>query len=290
MKPYRSFIRTSEVRFIFGSLGLILTARTKIMNFKNITAIALIFLAGCVSKSRETELLQQVSELEKSLDECQNGADKLIAKLRIASEANQYEEVKSIFSEFEERHPDSELYPEAKELNEVAIKTIEKIAEQERLKKEREAEAERKRIEAEKQAKLKALKKLRKKFDDINGTTWYKNPYFTHYTNSNHTSIYIGSKPSVTWLRLTMSYTGDDWIFFEKAFLSYDGNTWEIPYNKYEEKETDNGSGGVWEWIDVSVPEHRVDFLMGLANSKNAKMRLSGKYTKTRNLTWNEKH
>ncbi|UXP31739.1 hypothetical protein N6H18_15425 [Reichenbachiella agarivorans] len=258
------------------------------MNFRNFTAITLIFLAGCVSKSRETELLQQITELEQSLDDCQNGADKLIAKLRIASEAKEFEEVKSIFSEFEERHPDSEFFAEAKQLNDLAIKTIEKIAEQERLKKQREEEAERKRIEGEKQEKLKALNKLKKNFDDINGTTWYKNPYFTHYTNSNHTSIYIGSKPNVSWLRLTMSYTGEDWIFFEKAFLSYDGDTWEVPFDKYKEKETDNG-GGVWEWIDVSVPEHRIDFLMGLANSKNAKMRLSGKYTKTRNLTWNER-
>ena len=46
-----------------------------------------------------------------------------------------------------------------------------------------------------------------------------------------------------------MSYTGDDWIFFENAYLSYDGNTREVSFNKYNDKESDNSGGKVWEWI-----------------------------------------
>ena len=142
--------------------------------------------------------------------------------------------------------------------------------------------------EREKQQKLKALKKLKKKHDDVSGITWYKQPYFIHYTNTNLTSIYIGDNGSSKWLRLKMSYQGDDWIFFKSAYLSYDGNTKEIIFNEYDDKETEHG-GGVWEWIDLTVTKDVEFFLKEFAKSKNAKMRLSGKYTKTRNLTWKER-
>ena len=46
---------------------------------------------------------------------------------------------------------------------------------------------------------------------------------------------------------------GEEWISFDKAFLFYDENTWEIPFKKNKEKKTDNGSGAVWEWIDVPI-------------------------------------
>ena len=85
-----------------------------------------------------------------------------------------------------------------------------------------------------------------------------------------------------------MSYRGDDWIFFEHAYLSYDGNTKEIIFNKYDDKESDN-DGGVWEWIDLTVNKDVESFLREFAKSKNAKMRLTGKYTKTRKLTYNER-
>jgi len=99
----------------------------------------------------------------------------------------------------------------------------------------------------------------------------------------------LGQNRSSKWLRLKMSYHGDDWIFFEKAYLSYDGNTKEIPFDKYDDKETENSGGGVWEWIDVSVSSDIENFLREFAKSKNAKMRFTGKYTKTRTLTYNER-
>ena len=86
-----------------------------------------------------------------------------------------------------------------------------------------------------------------------------------------------------------MSYEGEDWIFFERAFLSYDGNTKEIVFDKYDDKESDNGGGSVWEWIDLSVTKDLELFLKEFAKSKKAKMRLTGKYTKTRTLTFNER-
>lgn len=101
-------------------------------------------------------------------------------------------------------------------------------------------------------------------------------------------SVYIGKDSSKTWLRLLMSYKGEDWIFFEKAYLSYEGNTIQIPFDKYKEKDSDNSGGYVWEWIDVKVDSSLLSFLKDFSNGKSQKMRLSGKYVKTRNLSVKE--
>ena len=155
--------------------------------------------------------------------------------------------------------------------------------------------AEERRIAKEKAERLKSLKKLKKNIDDVSGMTWYKQPYFTHYTNTFLTSIYMGERSEEdtgyynVWLRLKMSYKGSDWIFFERAYLSYDGNTKEIKFDDYDDKESDNSGYGVWEWIDVRVDDDTREFLREFAKSKNAKMRFTGKYTKTRKLTYNER-
>lgn len=145
--------------------------------------------------------------------------------------------------------------------------------------------------EAEREAKRGALKKLKVKYDNVQNITWYYNNRFTHYNNSNHTSIYMGQHGDKgdVWLRLKMSYEGDDWIFFEHAYLSYDGNTMEIPFEKYKERESDNGYGGrVWEWIDVNVDGSILSFLSEMVEGREVKMRLSGKYSHTRTLPSSE--
>ncbi len=251
------------------------------------TAIVLLFVS-CVSKQKETELLDKIESLENQLDDCQNGADKLHAKMKLNYDKKEFQICKEVYSEMEKRHPDSELFGEVKSLYDKIIKNEKAKVEKERIIAEKKAREEKLKAEREKQAKLKALKKLKKKYDDVSDIKWYKQPYFIHYTNTNLTSIYMGDNGSSRWLRLKMSYKGDGWIFFERAYLSYDGNTKEIIFDKYDDKETEN-DGGVWEWIDLTVTKDVESFLREFAKSKNAKMRLSGKYTKTRNLTWNER-
>ena len=97
----------------------------------------------------------------------------------------------------------------------------------------------------------------------------------------------MGQKDNDVWLCLRMSYYGDDWIFFENAYLSYDGNTKEIIFDKYKDKETDSDTE-VWEWIDVPVLDDLLKFLEEMSKGKVLKMRLSGKYTKTRSLSSKE--
>lgn len=130
---------------------------------------------------------------------------------------------------------------------------------------------------------------LNKSYDDVDGVTWYKNKYFAHYNNSNLLSIYIGQrKEGAPWLRLIMSYCGDDWIFFDRAVISYDGNSFDVPFDEYKEKKSDNSGSECWEWIDVPVSDAMLAFLRKMANGKTLKMRLAGKYVKTRVLTPSE--
>ena len=237
------------------------------------------FLASCNNSELERKiqtLTAEVTLLRDSLNKVipelegyRNDPDKLCSNVDELYKSGNVDELNVIKDKLAKYHPESEQYTKVSNL-------IEKY-EAEQIKK----------AEAEKKARLKAVSKLRKKYDDINHITWYYNPYFTHYTNTNYTSIYIGQSESSLWLRLMMSYEGDDWIFFESAYLSYDGNTYYVPFDKYREKETENDTR-VWEWIDVSVNDELLSFLKKMVNGKSVKMRLTGKYSKTRNLSSTE--
>lgn len=190
--------------------------------------------------------------------------------------------LRDVYTKLKKYHPESEQ----------CKKVADYISKIETAKQKREEEERAKQEKAAKEAeakKLQAVNKLKKEYDDVSGNTWYYNPYFTHYNNRNYTSIYIGKrKYGKPWLRLKMSYKGDSWIFFEKAYLSYDGNTMEIPFDRYDNYKSDNSGYGVWEWIDVGVDDSILAFLRKMVKGKEVKMRLSGKYTNTRKLSSNE--
>ena len=229
-----------------------------------------------LAKENET-LKTEITSLTAALDACKaeielfkTTPDILFAEAQKCINSKDEEGLKDIYSKLEKFHPSS---PECRKAKAALDKLIQ----------ERERAA-----AAEKAKRMQAVKKLKKEYDDIEGITWYYNPYFTHYNNSNHVSVYMGQRKNGTpWLRLKMSYYGDGWIFFENAYLSYDENTLEIPFDKYKDKETDNYTE-CWEWIDVRVSDRILSFLKEMINGKTAKMRLSGKYTKTRTLPKNE--
>lgn len=147
----------------------------------------------------------------------------------------------------------------------------------------------RKKAEEEKKKRMAAVSKLKKRVDDVQGITWYYNPYFTHYDNVSGTSIYMGKSSSAVWLRLKMSYAGENWIFFKSAYLSYDGNTKFIDFDEYKEKHSDNDGYGVWEWIDIPMNKELLSFLRKMADGKKVKMQLLGEYGDLRNLSYSEK-
>lgn len=257
--------------------------KNRLFLFNVITIICACSLLSCTSKQKYVDLQNEYNKLKRAYETLESKNDSLKEEIeRYRTSPDQLMEKASgyiatndtinlevLLQTIIKYHPASS---ERKEI-EQQIKKIKN-------------ECYRKRIE-EKNKRLAAVKKLKKEYDDVSGITWYYNPYFVHYNNTNLTSIYIGQNNNSIWLRLKMSYQGDNWIFFKNAYLSYDGNTYEIYFNEYQDKKSDNHSG-VWEWIDVSVSSSTLDFLRKMVEGKQVKMRLSGKYTHTRNLSTNE--
>lgn len=243
----------------------------------------LLLLTGCVGKVEHEKVLKQnqtlktqIEQLTKELNGYKNDPAKLLQQAQDGLKNEDENALISACANLKLYHPERNERKQADDLYSQYL-TI----------KEKKAEEQRKAFEKEEKERLSALNRLKKKYDDVSNVTWYQNPYFIHYDNSNHTSLYIGKDNSNIWLRLKMSYNGDDWIFFENAYLSYDGNTLEIPFDRYRDKKTDNDSE-VWEWIDVLVSDSMLSFIRNMVEGKTPKMRLSGKYSSTRNLSTNE--
>ena len=234
------------------------------------------FFYSCNSRQEIDELKKRIITLEDSLRSTQNELigykytpSKLIAMAKLSYERDDLAGLDEIRLNFKKYHPESN------EIKNVESLRLNLVAQREKA------------AQDKKQKEMTAVTRLKKKYDDVSGITWYYNPYFTHYNNSNLASLYIGKDDSKVWLRLVMSYYGEDWIFFKSAYLSYDGHTREIYFDEYSEKQTDNDSS-VWEWIDISVDSSLIVYLKEFSKSKSPKMRLSGKYTHTRNLSAKE--
>ncbi len=231
-------------------------------------------------KTENERLNKDIQELKTQIIGYQTSPDKLLANAKRLYAKSDLDGLLETKNQLVKYHPESKeskevanLYAQAKAISDKKIEDQKKKALAAK--------------EAEKRKRMQAVSRLRKSYDDVAGTTWYENPYFKHYDNANATSIYIGKSKDSVWLRLKMSYSGDDWIFFKNAYLSYDGNTHEIDFDQYRDKKSDNDSS-VWEWIDVSVDSSLLAFLREMVNGTRIKMRLSGKYEKTRNLSTNE--
>jgi hypothetical protein len=247
-------------------------------NYFLIMLSAFLLISCGVNEEEYNKVVAENKELKERIEELENGAPRLLGEVKKYYSSKDYSNVKRNFEKIKEQHFGTPEYEESLKIYEIVVK----------IEKEEKAKIQREKEQKEKE-RLASLSKLKKQVDDVSGITWYTNPYFTHYNNSNNLSIYIGKeKTGEPWLRLKMSYQGSDWIFFERAYISYEGNTVEIKFDEYRDKKSDNDSG-VWEWIDVRVTSDILKFLEDFAQSQDAKMRLSGKYTKTRNLTKNER-
>jgi hypothetical protein len=131
----------------------------------------------------------------------------------------------------------------------------------------------------------KDLSSFKKKEDEFEGNTFYRDPRTPYYTNVNFIYPYIGQKDNDYWLRLKFQYAADDWLFINNGILLVDGEKYTISGNW----ERDNNSG-IWEWLDIPVRDTERLILERIANSKSAKIRYVGtQYHNDRTITNKEK-
>ncbi|PKK35114.1 hypothetical protein BWI96_18855 [Siphonobacter sp. SORGH_AS_0500] len=134
----------------------------------------------------------------------------------------------------------------------------------------------------------KALKPLRKSYDEFKKIGWYYAPNGFRYKSDNQVSAYMGKEGENIWLRFVVAYSGDDWLFVKGCKILTDKNDYDIiPENDFER---DNAGGDVWEWIDETMTPTYFSMLEDISTSKKAKIRYNGnQYYHDRNITQREK-
>jgi len=146
--------------------------------------------------------------------------------------------------------------------------------------------AEVKRAEERQQAVYRnALKKMRIETDKFNGIKFYTDRSTPYYANYSTFHLYIG-KPEGgdPYLRFKVRYSDDDWLFVDSASINIDGDVRDLDVGS--DWERDNGSGDIWEWVDVNATESHLSLVRDVINSKSAVIRYFGsQYRDDRTIT-----
>jgi len=135
-----------------------------------------------------------------------------------------------------------------------------------------------------------ALKQMVVKNDAVVGSRWIHAKSSPTYANYDTFEIYIsGTQNAFSGLRFEARYAGSDWLFFEKIIVNVDGKVFNLSFS-YDEVDRDNGSGDVWEWIDINPSSENIIMLKLIAGSKSTIVRFEGEtYKNDRELTSKEK-
>jgi hypothetical protein len=260
-------------------------------------------LIGCggVSQNEYDTLKAENEKLKKEIEDLKFEPDKLLNQAKSYLSSKDYIKAKSELQTLLDKHSGSQQAAEAKQLLTVVENGIkeQKLAdekaevEKEKVEKEQKLEVEKAKAEkekAEKERLANATKKLRTKYDDVKGITWYYDKSAPQYTNCNSFHIYMGTqKNSTPWLRFRIQYTADDWLFIQSYIIKTDNSSYTIS-TSYGDVEQDNGSGGIWEWLDVSMDNEKYNIIKDIISSKTVKLRYEGQqYYKDRIITYSEK-
>lgn len=79
-------------------------------------------LFSCVSKSRETELLEKIDKLESEIDDLKNGEERLLARIEYSFENEMFDSVRVYASRLKRKFPESDKIEKLDELVQVVAK------------------------------------------------------------------------------------------------------------------------------------------------------------------------
>jgi len=132
-----------------------------------------IIVACGVPQADYDELLSERNHLEDELDECKNGADRIVAKIEKAYLEKKYALARNYIQLLQEKHPES---PKNKEFEVLLVKIkSEELAETKKREAEERAGAEKRKAEAEKR---KAEEKERFRLANLNNTGMWSVHYY----------------------------------------------------------------------------------------------------------------
>ncbi len=114
-------------------------------------------------------------------------------------------------------------------------------------------------------------------YDQVEKITWYMPNNLPQYIDTrSYVLPYIGEQGSNVWLVVRWNYTGDDWVFYQKAIIATDSNKY-TKYFSYFDIDRDNDGGVVWETMDDSdISENDIKMLMDMATSESTIVRFEG--------------
>ncbi|BCO09289.1 hypothetical protein GF1_16650 [Desulfolithobacter dissulfuricans] len=126
-----------------------------------------------------------------------------------------------------------------------------------------------------------------KSIDKFEKIIWYENKGHFFLSLISNIRIYIGKREkSPPFLRMKVTYHGDDWLFVKSFSVLVDGKKYG-PY-LYDFKR--DNSSAVWEWCDVYVSGKEYKLIEDIISSKEAIIRFYGRlYIKDHTVTPKER-
>lgn len=141
------------------------------------------------------------------------------------------------------------------------------------------AEVDRQAMIAEKEKVIAEAKStMRIENDEFKGVTRYFDKSSPKYVDINGFYAYVIQPSEGTpFMLLNIQYADDDWLFIEGYTILVDGQRFEIREEEYGEIKTDNGYGGIWEWLTRVVGPDELKMIEAMKDGKEVKIRYNGK-------------
>ncbi|MDO9593810.1 MAG: hypothetical protein Q7J19_02325 [Lutibacter sp.] len=255
--------------------------------------LLLIFLfSSCKKLNKEHDSENHSKEkVEIELENGKPNAEQLLNKANTYFVNRKFEESKKELRILLKKYPTSNEVQNANILMTKANIELDKIQREENIIRDEEKKNNELKIEL-------ATKKMKKKVDKLENITWYQDKTSPQYINYNGFFLYIGdSGYNYPTLRLRIQYKDNDWLFIEKYIIYVDGLKYKTIETKYGDVKRDNGSGGVWEWIDISIDKYNeddvndFDVIRAMINGKDVKIKFIGsQYSKVKTITKEQKN